>query len=240
MGLIKAPNVPAAAAPFSMRDIEQAARGILLRARQQAEALLAEAQVEAEALTANAHAQGLAEGRQEGFEKGLAEGHAAGAQQALAEHKAQLAAATAALAAAMAQIDAGRQALEAGALREVVELAVAIARRVTKRQGAIDPDVLAANVAEALKLAVGAADVRIAVHPAQRATLAAALPQIQLALPNLKHVEITDDPTLAPGGCRVFARQGQIDADLDGQLDRVVADLLPTPESGPAAGGAAE
>ena len=230
MGLIKAPNVPAAAAPFSMRDIEQAARGVLLRARQQADALLAEAQREAEAMTADARAEGLAEGRREGFAKGMEEGRAAGAQQALNEHKAQLAAAVAALSAAMERIDADRQALEAGALREVVELAVAIARRVTKRQGVIDPAVLEANVADALKLAVGAADVRVAVHPDQRATLASALPQLQLSMPSLKHVEIVDDPALAPGGCRVFTRQGRIDADLDGQLDRVVADLLPSPE----------
>ncbi len=43
MGLIKATSAPPSLAPFSMRDVEQQAKAMLLRARQQAEALLAEA-----------------------------------------------------------------------------------------------------------------------------------------------------------------------------------------------------
>ena len=42
-----------------------------------------------------------------------------------------------------------------------------------------------------------------------------------------KHVELTDDATLAPGGCRIYTRGGRVDAALDEQLDRVIADLLP-------------
>jgi flagellar biosynthesis/type III secretory pathway protein FliH len=57
--------------------------------------------------------------------------------------------------------------------------------------------------------------------------LEAALPQLKLAWPTLSHVELIDDATLAPGGCRICTARGQVDAALDAQLDRVVADLLP-------------
>ena len=78
-----------------------------------------------------------------------------------------------------------------------------------------------------MKLAVGAADVRIAIHPAQRATLTAALPALRAEWPLLKHVELIEDAALGPGGCRIHTRGGLIDADLDTQLDRVIEDLLP-------------
>src|SRR5438477_4357932 len=96
MGVIKASNVPVGVAPFSMRDIENHAKSILLRARQQADQLLAEAQAEAEELKRAARAEGLAEGRAEGMAQGRAEGTKAAQQQALAENRAQLQAALAA------------------------------------------------------------------------------------------------------------------------------------------------
>jgi flagellar assembly protein FliH len=115
-------------------------------------------------------------------------------------------------------------------LREVVALAVAIARRVTKRQGLVDPEVLTENLREAMKLVAHAADVRIAVHPQQKVVLESVLPQLRLSWPDLKHVELVEDSALSPGGCRIFTARGTVDADLDGQLDRVVNDLLPAPE----------
>jgi flagellar assembly protein FliH len=134
------------------------------------------------------------------------------------------------LAAAAAELDARRQDLEADALREVVQLAAAVARRVTKRQGLIDHGVLMANVTDAMRLVVSAADVRISIHPNQRAALEAALPHLRMEWPALKHVELFEDPTLSPGGCRISTRGGRVDADLDEQLDRVIAELLPEAE----------
>jgi flagellar assembly protein FliH len=230
MPLIKSAHVPPGAASFSMRDIENHAKAILLRAREQAEALLVAAQQEGEAIKQQAYAEGLDEGRRDGQAQGLQDGTAAGAQQALAEHKADFAQLLGTLATAAAELDASRRALESDGLREVVALSTAIARRVTKRQGLLDPEVLIANLTEAMKLVAHAADVRIAIHPDQKAVLDAALPALRLAWPELKHVELIDDAALAPGGCRIFTARGSIDADLGAQLDRVINDLLPVAE----------
>jgi flagellar biosynthesis/type III secretory pathway protein FliH len=83
-----------------------------------------------------------------------------------------------------------------------------------------------------MKLVVQQIDLRIVVNPEQRAALDAALPKLGLKWPSLKHVEVMEDAALAPGGCRISTRQGSIDSDLDVQLDRVVADLLPRPGVG--------
>jgi flagellar assembly protein FliH len=232
MGLIKSSNSPVASTtPFSLADIERAAKMILLRAQQQAEQLLAAAQAEGELLKQQARAEGLATGRQQGMAQGTEQGRLAGQQLALNEHRERLQQAHVAYARAATALDASRGDLEANALTEVVKLAVAIGRRVTKRQGLIDPEVLTANLSEALKLVVHSTDVRVAINPAQRATLDAALPQLRLQWPNLAHVHVIDDPSLDPGGCRVFTEQGQVDADLAGQLDRIAAELLPIPDA---------
>jgi flagellar assembly protein FliH len=212
-----------------MADIEQAARRVLLRAQHQAEQLLAAAQAEAEQLKSAASAQGREIGHREGQAVGLEEGRRTGHQQALDESRAQLQRAFAALSSAAQEVDARRIELETAALQDVVKLAVAIARRVVKRQGMIDPQVLAANLEEAMKRVASHSDLRIAIHPEQRAALDAALPRLSLTWPALRHVEIVQESTLSPGGCRVFTRDGQIDATLEAQLDLIVADLLPAP-----------
>jgi len=228
MGLIKSANAPAAMIPFSMKDIETQARALMARAKERAEGLLIEAQKEAEQLKAAAKVEGLVEGKREGLAKGLEEGRKNGAQQALSEHRTSLAHLIKSLTEAAAELDGSRQQLEAEALTEVINLSVAIAQRVTKRQGAIDPQVLVENVNESMKLVVASSDVHIALHPSQKQYLLDALPNLQMTWPALKHVQIVEDETLAPGGCRIFSKGGQIDADLDGQLDRVIADLMPS------------
>jgi flagellar assembly protein FliH len=226
MAVIKSANAPSLV-PFSMADIERHAKGILLRAQQQAEQLLAAAQVEGEALKQQGRAEGLLEGRRQGTAEGLAQGKEAGHQQGLNESRAQLQQAIGAFNTAASMIDQGRSELEAVALAEVTGLSIAIARRVTKRQGLVEPDVMTANLNEAMKLVVKAADVRVAINPAQRKTLDAALPRLGLQWPALTHVQVIEDASVAAGGCRVMTEQGQIDATLDSQLDRIAMELLP-------------
>ena len=106
------------------------------------------------------------------------------------------------------------------------------ARRVTKKYGELDPAVLTANVSEAMKLVVHAADVRIALHPSQHQTLTAALPQLKLQWPALEHVSLIEDAQIKPGGCRIQAGQGQVDAGLDKQIDLIADELLPARAGG--------
>jgi flagellar assembly protein FliH len=227
MGLIKSTQAPLSLTAFSMGDIEKAARAIIVRAERQAEQLLVEAQKEAQALQVAARKEGAELGQRMGHAAGLEAGAKAGHAQALAEHREQLAKALQALTAVLAELNARRCELEVAAVREVIDLAIAIAQRATKRLGVMDGAVVEANVAEALKLVVHAADLRIVVHPTQKATLTDALPRLKMAWPSLEHVELVDDAALAPGGCRILTRHGSIDADLDVQLQNIVADLVP-------------
>jgi flagellar assembly protein FliH len=227
MGLIKADIAPLKVQPFSLADIENQAAQILDRAQKHADRLEAAAQEHAKKIMKDAHAAGLRGGWKEGFKKGQEEGTIAGKDQALAENKAEFTTTIAALKAAAEQMNRSRIELESAALKDVLELAVAIAERVTKRQGILDPAVAVNNVEEALKLVSHSSDVRIAIHPKNKTTLKEVLPRLKTQWPALEHVELVEDAMLAPGGCRIYTTQGEVDGDLDGQINRVVADLVP-------------
>jgi flagellar assembly protein FliH len=231
MAVIKAEQVQSQnVSAFSMADIEKHAKAIMIAAKLRAERLLLAAQQEADDLKRQAHAQALIDGKKEGVTQGIEEGRKLGREEALTEQRKELAALVATLTQTVNDLNASRLKLESDAQQAVVALAISIAERVTKRQGILDPKVAEANVEEALRLIVHGADVRIALHPSQKATLAEVLPRIQAKWPNLKHVDLIADGTLEPGGCRVFSGGGQIDGDLQLQLDRIAQELVPAPE----------
>jgi flagellar assembly protein FliH len=229
MAVIKADQAPATVSTFSMADIEKQAKLVLLGAKVRAERLLVAAQEEGEQIKREAHAQALAEGRRAGIAEGLELGRKQGRDEALAGQREELAELVGAMTQAVQELDGARLALEAESKTAVIRLAIAIAERVTKRLGVVDAEVAVANVEEALRLVVHSADVRIAVHPSQRATLTDVLPRIRAKWPAMKHVDLVEDGSIAPGGCRIYSGGGEVNADLDLQLARIAEELVPGP-----------
>jgi len=220
MGLIKAAaSAPIATVRLSLRDIEAEARAMVAEARQQADQVLQEAQRQAEQL--------IEEARQRGYRQGHADGFQSARREMIEQHTQEIRQAIDALAGAAAIIESSRAELEKVALADVVRLALAVAARITRRQGLVDPGVLAENLREAVKLIIHRDKVRVAIHPSQRATLADAIAQLKLEWPAMQHVEIEEDQSLIPGGCRVTSGQGEVNADLNVQLDRIAAKLIP-------------
>jgi flagellar assembly protein FliH len=228
MGLIRANEAPPTIATFSMSDIEKQAHAIIMRAKSQAARILIEAQRIGEESKKEAIETGTREGREAGHAEGLEQGRAAGEAAALAEQREALTRLTAAMTTLLTELDATRSTLESQAVSSVIELAIGIARKVTRRAALSDPTIVSANCADALKMTVRAHDLRIAVNPAQRETLAAALPKLQMSMPALKHVELNEDESIAPGGCRITTDTGGlIDAELETQIERIATELLP-------------
>jgi flagellar assembly protein FliH len=219
--------------PFSLRDVEQQASAILARAQQQASALLEAAQVQAERIRADARAQGASEGQVDGRRAGLEQGIAAGRQQALNEHREALKLLIDSLSATSTQLDASRQRLLQAGTDAVIELAVAIARKVAAGFAVASDQTVLENVNAALRYVVGRADVRLAVHPTQKTLLEESLPRIQTQWPNLKHVQIVADESISPGGTYVSTAGGEVDASLEGMIDRIAEQLLGATGSGP-------
>jgi flagellar biosynthesis/type III secretory pathway protein FliH len=127
----------------------------------------------------------------------------------------------------MTQWDARRREFQAAVESDVAHLAVRIAETVSKRMGWLDPSVLTGNVTQCLRLVVEPHHLRLAIHPTQKAALADALPKLKLEFAALEYVELLEDESVSPGGCRLFTRQGLIDADLQSQINRIAEELLP-------------
>jgi flagellar assembly protein FliH len=218
MPLIKA-AIATTTVRLSLRDIEADVREQIARARDESDRIIASARERAGEIRAAA----MEEGYRRGYEQGLADAR----RETIEQVAEQTGLAIEALARAAAGMEASRAELESDALADVVKLAIAIARRVTKRQGLIEPAVLAENLREAVKQLIRRDDVRIAIHPRQRATLDDMLDRLKIEWPQMERVEVVEDESISPGGCRVTGGQGEIDATLQTQLDRIAADLIP-------------
>ena len=227
MPVIRHEQVPAEIKPFSLTDVARQANGLLVRAQERADQMLALAQKSADELKRRAIVEGIKSGRAEGLKTGQADGQQAGLDQALAENSQNLKLLMDALLAAVTEFDVRRIEFDAKVLREVTLLSLKIAERIVKRQCEIDPAILEANLGDSLKLVVGMHRLRIMLHPSQKSYMADILPRLKLAFPTLDHVELIDDESVVPGGCKVVTRQGSIDATLDEQLRRIASDLLP-------------
>src|SRR3954470_21892368 len=80
---------PPALKTFSMADVEEAAKRVLLKAKLQAERLIAAAAEEAEKLKEEARQEGSREGFEHGHAEGVRHGTEAGREQAFAQHSAE-------------------------------------------------------------------------------------------------------------------------------------------------------
>ena len=223
MGLLKA-AIATTTVRVSLRDIEGEARATVAQAEHEAARIVAEARERAGEIGAAA--------MNEGFTHGFAQGRDEARREATDQYAEEIRLAVEAFLRAAATIESSRAELETAAVADVVRLALAVAARITRRQGIVDPGVLAANLREAVKLTVRRENLAVTIHPSQRKTLNEALAQLKLEWPALGAVKIEEDCGVAPGGCRVTCGQGMIDADLDAQLDRLAAKLIPFDDNG--------
>ncbi len=180
------------AVPGVSRVLSASAHAALLRAGER----IREAEHEAESIRARARedASGVERSaRAEGFARGRAE-------------------AGAVLLAAAAE----RDRLLAGAGREVVALALEVARKVLGEEVRASPERVAGLAARALRCARDARSVVVRVSAADAARVREALAE---------GVEVVADPDVPDGGCALDTPAGRIEASLEAQLEEIARAL---------------
>lgn len=239
---------------FTFPDMEAEAKAILARARAEARKLLAEGQRRAAAAEEQVRQQaqrrydeayqlGLAEGRRAGREAAFQEAR----QEALAAAQARVAELIRALEAGLAEFERHKRSLLATAESGLIELALAVARRVCKTESARSAAPAQANARALLERVQQHGDVELRFHPDDHALLETADAAWLEQAGAKSHVTIAADPTVARGGCVLRCREVRIDATIRTQLDRIAAVLCEHPTSlaelptdggpAPAAGG---
>ena len=158
------------------------------------------------------------------------ESYAAGRQAGLAAGETEIARRLAALDQRVAQFESVLNALARPLEKlddtvegQLVELALAIARQIVRRELKADPTQVLTIVRETIQLLpVTARDVQIFLHPDD-----AALVRERLAPASTGRAwSIAEDPMLTRGGCRVTSETGQIDARLEAQLASIIGAVL--------------
>lgn len=132
-------------------------------------------------------------------------------------------------AAVLAQAALARDRILREAEREVVTLALAVARKVLGRELAGGRDAVVDLAAAAIAEARARREVLLRVSPADGAAIRAAGGRLGAAL-SLAPLEVREDPSIEPGGAVVDTEAGRIDARVETQLEvirRAVAEELP-------------
>jgi flagellar assembly protein FliH len=189
--------------------------------------LSAEAALSAASETPHDEARRLAQLEQQ-FEQRARESYAAGMREGEAAARARSAAeiqkAIERLSRAVDEIAGLRPRLRAEAEADLIHLSLAIARRVLRRELAIDPEALHGLVLGALEKLQGQEIARVRVHPSHASLISACLREKRDGA-----VEVVSDPTREIGDVIFETQRGNLDASMESQLqeiERGLADRL--------------
>ena len=217
---------------FSLADVRAQADEMLARARAEAASILDDAQRRGQELAEQAKQRGHAQGHQ----AGLVEGRRAGHEQGLAEARDRFGRDQEKLLAALTGLfddfDQQKRRMLSQAHKDLVRLALAIAGRVVKRVVAAEPEVAASNVREAVALVNSSSDVVVQVYPAELESVQRFCQQWAEQTGRLDHVRVVADESIDRGGCVIRTDSGQVDATVQGQLDRIAEQLVPGEREG--------
>lgn len=161
-----------------------------------------------EEIQQQAYEEGFGLGRREGLEKGAA----------LVKEKAER------IEAILNLLSRPLHQLDDEVVKEVVSLALSVARQVIRRELKADPGQVIAVVQRAAAiLPVASRNIRLFVNPIDAVTLRENLPALQ---GEQSAWQIMEDPGLARGGCRIETENSRIDASIERQFAAIAVELL--------------
>lgn len=106
-----------------------------------------------------------------------------------------------------------------------VRLAARMAEKILRRELADAPAAALPLVREALELAAGAARITVRLNPQDYQHLRDETTSIAESLKGLAPADVVADPAVTPGGCRLTTEFGEIDQQIESQLERLVEEL---------------
>ncbi|WP_447977073.1 FliH/SctL family protein [Candidatus Nitrospira bockiana] len=150
------------------------------------------------------------------YERGLAEG-----ERRAAERQSRLERQQAVLAAVIREFERARTDVVERAADQVVELAMAFAGKILREAVERKPELIVAQVREALSRVADAAAVVVRVHPDDVALLEQMRPHLLEVFERTVSVRIEGEASIARGGCRLETPTRFVDATLDSQVQRL-------------------
>lgn len=150
---------------------------------------------------------------EKGFRKGEEEGRMAARENAVPLFTA--------LKTTLSELDGIRTRIQQQLEREVVELALHVARKVIHHEVSTSPDTILGVVKEAISHTDDPGKIAIRLNPADLERLRGSEARWQGDFENLENIQFEEDPGIECGGCYVHTEFGEIDARLEEQLRRI-------------------
>jgi flagellar assembly protein FliH len=212
---------------FDFADVKQQAQQLIDAAQQQATEIVQAARHEAGRLTSGAAEAGYARGLEQGLNEGRERGQREGFESTVKELKPKLEATLAAWNDALDRWESERTCMFLEARRDVLELALKLARKVVHRHIELEPEIVSDQLAAALMYVGKTSSLLVSIHPRDREMLDRTLAPILERLGRAEHVTLREDESLARGGCVIRTEGGRVDASIETQLRRLTESLLP-------------
>ncbi len=202
---------------YNVEDVQSRARDYLEQIQQEAAAILAAAKQEAIHIREQARQAGEAQA-------------AAAIEQKIQQAAQQLSDARCrtAIAACESTVNQLTQDTTAWLTRwrnQTIELAARIAEKILRRELQDHDETLRVWMEEAIVAMRDVRELRVLVHPDDFSVAGRFLQQMAKAIPQAASVEILPDPEIKAGGCVVRSSHGQLDQQLESQLQRLVEQL---------------
>jgi flagellar assembly protein FliH len=158
-----------------------------------------------------------AEAHAEAFAQGLAEGREAGRGEVRAQVEK--------LAGMFYDLAKPFELLNAEVERELLTLAMALARQIVRRELKTDPTQIIGIIRDAIAaLPVAAREVRVHLHPEDAAVVRQNLAPTE----SERAWTMIEDPVMARGGCQITTTTSRIDARLETRLAAILSELMGT------------
>lgn len=158
-----------------------------------------------------------AEAYKEAFAQGLAEGREAG--------RADVCTQVEKLSSMLHDLAKPFEELDVEVERELLTLAMALARQIVRRELKTDPTQIIGIIRDAIAaLPVAAREVRVHLHPEDAAVVRQHLAPTE----SERAWSIVEDPVMARGGCRITSTNSRIDARLESRLSAILSELMGT------------
>ncbi len=163
--------------------------------------------------------QGFDEGVKKGFDEGLTEGLKKGYEENLHLLNEQ----ATAFVRLMEALSEPFGLLDEEVEKELVRLAIAIAKQIIRREIRMDPRQIIAAVKESVKvLPLSSQKIYLHLHPEDAELVCSVMAPMELSPP----WNVIEDPLITRGGCKVDTEISHIDASIENRLASVIATLF--------------
>lgn len=202
------------------------AKAIIDDAKQQAAQLKTRAREEARRVLEEARQTGYSEGELRGYQDGFSKGRGDAYVEAVERFNREQTTLMADFTRVITHIERTKQDISVAAQRDVLDFALAIARKLTFEVGAEHREAAQENLRRALELVDDKSDLTIRVHPDDHVAMETFARMALATVGASSAFELVKDETIAPGGCIVQGRGTQVDASLTTQVDQIVSLLV--------------